>query len=83
MIEITENENISNVFIAAASKRGWSEPLFSQDERVLSYRAVYRAAFALGRKLKPQKRVGVLLPSSLGRRCFYTPVFFVTLVLSC
>ena len=75
-IEVGDTENIANIFITAAEKFGWSAPLFSQDDKVLSYRGVFRAAFALGLKLKPQQRVGIMLPSSLGAAVFFYACIF-------
>jgi acyl-[acyl-carrier-protein]-phospholipid O-acyltransferase/long-chain-fatty-acid--[acyl-carrier-protein] ligase len=63
--------NSFDALLAAAKRHGARKGILEdQERRVLSYRDLIRAAFAMGRKLAaltgPGETVGVLLPSSAG-----------------
>ena len=67
----TYRTNIFDALVTASRKYGARKGILEdQERRVLSYIDLIRAAFALGRKLKPitapGEAVGVLLPSSAG-----------------
>jgi acyl-[acyl-carrier-protein]-phospholipid O-acyltransferase/long-chain-fatty-acid--[acyl-carrier-protein] ligase len=65
------NKGVFDALIDARDRYGAKKPVLEDQERnALSYTDLIRAAFALGRKIaaitRPEERVAVLLPSSVG-----------------
>ncbi len=79
-----EDDNIVRAFLRWGRRHGWSRPLFSDAGGApLSYRQVYRAAWALGgaiaarHKNETAPKIGVMLPSSVGAAVvFYAAAFW-------
>ena len=75
-------ENIPRAFVGWGEKHGWARPLFLDfAQPPLSYRHLYRTAWALGAVIAarhtPRQRIGVLLPSSAAAAAtFYAAVFW-------
>lgn len=75
-------DNIPRAFVCWAKKYGWGRPLFLDFQQPsLSYRRLYRSAWALGAVIAaahaPKKRIGVLLPATTGAAVvFYAAIFW-------
>ena len=78
---IVADDNIARAFLRWGNKYGWARPLLTEFERApLSYRQLYRGAWALGAMLDSAHangacRIGVMLPSSVAAAAiFYAAV---------
>jgi acyl-[acyl-carrier-protein]-phospholipid O-acyltransferase / long-chain-fatty-acid--[acyl-carrier-protein] ligase len=69
-LDAKTEETVFDALISARDRFGDKEILEDQDRKPMTYTALIRAAFVLGRKIaaltQPAERVGILLPSSMG-----------------